>query len=134
MLFTEKNHIFSDTQGCFALYPDDTRRNENPPRRTGAGTYEERPYEVLNSWNCKTSDMAYWSTWSEWSDCSKECDQEGYGTRKKTRSCINGYADSDLCRGDFGYHDSRATEIIGKYLINNIKIGYMIYHINIYLV
>ena len=133
MLFTEKNHIFSDTQGCFALYPDYTWEVQHPPRRTGAGTYEERPYEVLNSWNCKTSGMSYWSTWSEWSDCSKECDQEGYGTRKKTRSCMNGYLDDSWtpprCCGDFGCHDSSATEIIGIYLINNIKIGHMTYHI-----
>ena len=115
--------ILSDTQGCFALYPDYTWEVQHPPRRTGAGTYEERPYEVLNSYNCKTSDMSYWSTWSEWSDCSKECDQEGYGTRKKTRSCMNGNV------GDFGCHDSSATEIIGIYLINNIKIGHMTYHI-----
>ena len=52
--------------------------------------------------------MGYWSEWSDWSSCSKQCSNGiSEGVRTKKRSCINANV------GDFGCNDSTTTEIKG---------------------
>ena len=92
-----------DTLGCWpqrTLY-----RNEF---QGDGGSYSNRPYQILNSFNCKTAGMGYWSEWSDWSNCSKQCSNGiSEGVRKKTRYCINAKV------GEFGCNDSTTTEIKG---------------------
>ena len=91
----------SDTLGCWpqrTLYQKEFQGE--------GGSYNARPYQILDSFNCKTAGMGYWSEWSEWSDCSKQCSNgQSEGVRTKTRSCVNANV------GEFGCHDSSTTEI-----------------------
>ena len=91
----------SDTLGCWPQRTPD----ENIFQGEG-GTYEARPYQILDSLHCRTTDLGYWSEWSEWSECSKQCSNgQSEGVRTKTRSCMN------VNIGELGCNDSTTTEI-----------------------
>ena len=62
-----RESLFSDTLGCWpqrTLYKNEFQGE--------GGSYNARPYQILDSFKCKTAGMGYWSEWSNWSDCSKK--------------------------------------------------------------
>ena len=66
-VFRTVNPFQSDTLGCWpqrTLYKNEFHGE--------GGSYNSRPYQILDSFKCKTAGMGYWSEWSNWSDCSKK--------------------------------------------------------------
>ena len=47
--------------------------------------------------DCNTEACAFWTDWSEWSECTAQCDS---GTKTRFRECTHGSAGDDGCKGD----------------------------------
>ena len=53
--------------------------------------------EVSDVAACNEHSCAYWSNWSEWTECSAQCDT---GTKSRFRECYHGNTGDDGCEGD----------------------------------